>query len=549
MLGSSRKKEKDITGSCFDLAGRYQKRDDPSPITITNVWSEDVEEKAFTPKSTPNKKLHSTPLQKKQKNSQVYNSPQLLKCNLSGNCPSSLDTFMDEATVMYSPSLIDVSHRLSGLQLAASSPNAACSVQQSPLSKSSFSRTPLQYSTSTNSSSLQYSDSNRLEEQPLNNKHYVLPCSPSDNRYGNMPNSSLNASLNHVSLLYGQLNSSYVQLPYYPVLLNTSSGLVSSSRSPRMQHSYHHSNNLLKEQNRSETDMSNRYQRSIQSSLSSPLSHLISSPRLPKVSVSLAVPRNNQITSSLNDENVPPGWSIDYTQRGKKYYIDHNTKTTHWSHPLEKEGLPAGWERIESFDHGIYYVNHITRQVQYENPCAEQYLSKAVHSLPKCDLPIPHHTEFKQALSLMPASPYLHEEIPDWLKVYSRANPIFDHKIQWHYFKLSEMDCFQAMLNRLFKQELHSVVMSYEMYRIALLRELEKRAYDNDPYVGGSGRGGGVRITELPENSTVAHTDLAAENVYENFQDSSFQNRPYQEISSALGHHIIESDSLPESHV
>ena len=61
---------------------------------------------------------------------------------------------------------------------------------------------------------------------------------------------------------------------------------------------------------------------------------------------------------------LPAGWSIDYTLRGnssnksisfshsislniiilgRKYYIDHNTQTTHWSHPLEKEGLPTGF--------------------------------------------------------------------------------------------------------------------------------------------------------------------------------------------------------------
>lgn len=53
---------------------------------------------------------------------------------------------------------------------------------------------------------------------------------------------------------------------------------------------------------------------------------------------------------------LPPGWSIDFTLRGRKYYIDHNTKTTHWSHPLEKEGLPTGWEKIESPDCEPYYV-------------------------------------------------------------------------------------------------------------------------------------------------------------------------------------------------
>ena len=60
---------------------------------------------------------------------------------------------------------------------------------------------------------------------------------------------------------------------------------------------------------------------------------------------------------------IPPGWSVGWTMRGRKYYIDHNTKTTHWSHPLETEGLPAGWEKVESPEFGVYYLNHITRQV------------------------------------------------------------------------------------------------------------------------------------------------------------------------------------------
>lgn len=62
--------------------------------------------------------------------------------------------------------------------------------------------------------------------------------------------------------------------------------------------------------------------------------------------------------SNVVDEEMPlpPGWSVDHTLRGRKYYIDHNAKTTHWSHPLEREGLPVGWQRIESPQYGIYYV-------------------------------------------------------------------------------------------------------------------------------------------------------------------------------------------------
>jgi scaffold protein salvador len=70
---------------------------------------------------------------------------------------------------------------------------------------------------------------------------------------------------------------------------------------------------------------------------------------------------HSERSSSRNEQQqeelpLPPGWSVDFTLRGRKYYIDHNTKTTHWSHPLEKEGLPTGWERIESPEYGVYYV-------------------------------------------------------------------------------------------------------------------------------------------------------------------------------------------------
>lgn len=76
--------------------------------------------------------------------------------------------------------------------------------------------------------------------------------------------------------------------------------------------------------------------------------------------------------ASLSGEEtaLPPGWTVDWTIRGRKYYIDHNTNTTHWSHPLEREGLPPGWERVESAEFGVYYVDHINKRAQYRHPCA-----------------------------------------------------------------------------------------------------------------------------------------------------------------------------------
>lgn len=189
---------------------------------------------------------------------------------------------------------------------------------------------------------------------------------------------------------------------------------------------------------------------------------------------------------------LPPGWSVDYTLRGRKYYIDHNTKTTHWSHPLEKEGLPTGWERIESPEYGVYYVNHITRQAQYEHPCYPHEIQAVRVVAP------PRHTHFHSHSVLVPANPYLNEEIPHWLYVYSRASIALDRKLRWELFRLPELDCFNAMLTRLYKQELEEVVMRYEEYRSALLCEMEQRLKELNPETSNNSTGGGALRQSLP---------------------------------------------------
>ncbi|XP_052767358.1 scaffold protein salvador-like [Mya arenaria] len=168
---------------------------------------------------------------------------------------------------------------------------------------------------------------------------------------------------------------------------------------------------------------------------------------------------------------LPTGWSVDWTVKGRKYYIDHITQTTHWSHPLEKESLPTGWHRIESNEFGVYYVNHYTKQAQYQHPCSPlthyQLGNRGNH--------LPITSQAQPRGNLVPANPYLNTEIPEWLKVYSKAPPEHDHKLKWDLFQLNQMETFEAMLNRLYKQELEKIVMSYEAYRAALNQEKSQR--------------------------------------------------------------------------
>jgi scaffold protein salvador len=50
--------------------------------------------------------------------------------------------------------------------------------------------------------------------------------------------------------------------------------------------------------------------------------------------------------------------------------------------------------------------------------------------------------------------------------VYFRAAQELDHKLRWEMFRLPELDCFDAMLKRLYKQGLEEIVMRYEGYRL-----------------------------------------------------------------------------------
>lgn len=73
-------------------------------------------------------------------------------------------------------------------------------------------------------------------------------------------------------------------------------------------------------------------------------------------------------------------------------------------------------------------------------------------------------------------------EIPNWLEVYYSAAPEHDHKLKWELFKLHELDAYQAMLTRLYKQDLEKVVMRYEIYRLSLYREMDQRCKLRQPY-------------------------------------------------------------------
>ncbi|CAL4165309.1 unnamed protein product, partial [Meganyctiphanes norvegica] len=479
MLSNSRKKKEDLAVSCDSLAGKYIKKDASPEVPIINIWTattgtvqNDVKKRKST-LSQPNiSTLGNASLQQQS-------SPMVQKySNYAKPFNGHLSSSGTEGK--YTPNVGDVAQGMSALHLGS-----------------------------------------RVSLDPLVKAQQQQQAPPSPAMYSH-------TYVNH----YTGSQHSLDQILYSP---NTSRMALEHQHSPYLGYSY-----LIQQPPKNQRQLTN-FSTSVQPH---PLGQSTSHPSSSQFSSSsthhgggVGQPSSPRVDQELP---LPPGWSVDYTLRGRKYYIDHNTKTTHWSHPLEKEGLPAGWKRVESPEHGVYYVSVITRQAQYEHPCAQQYLPSIpeTHSVgpssPSSSTGVGQpSSEFQQqsmAQALMPTSPYMHEEIPYWLRVYSQASPDHDHKLRWELFRLPELDSYQAMLNKLFKHELHGIVMSYEMYRLHLTRELERRVQQLNlsPSSHEGEEPTGVTITEIKDDELPIDN---SSNTPENFKtpllnsDNLFESR------------------------
>ena len=69
------------------------------------------------------------------------------------------------------------------------------------------------------------------------------------------------------------------------------------------------------------------------------------------------------------EEPLPAGWEMRYDVYGRKYYVDHNTRSTSWERP---QPLPHGWEIRRDQRGRIYYVDHNTRTTTWQRPNTER---------------------------------------------------------------------------------------------------------------------------------------------------------------------------------
>ncbi|KAJ0181792.1 hypothetical protein K1T71_002514 [Dendrolimus kikuchii] len=81
--------------------------------------------------------------------------------------------------------------------------------------------------------------------------------------------------------------------------------------------------------------------------------------------------QTNQANSfpSVAEEPLPAGWEMRYDVYGRRYYVDHNTRSTSWERP---QPLPSGWEVRRDARGRVYYVDHNTRTTTWQRPDTER---------------------------------------------------------------------------------------------------------------------------------------------------------------------------------
>ena len=83
---------------------------------------------------------------------------------------------------------------------------------------------------------------------------------------------------------------------------------------------------------------------------------------------------------------LPPGWERKLAPDGREFFVDHNTRTTHWTAPTAAEvasssappaatgetaslgPLPPGWQEKTLPNGKVFFVDHSTRQTTWEDP-------------------------------------------------------------------------------------------------------------------------------------------------------------------------------------
>ncbi|KAK9455898.1 hypothetical protein V1511DRAFT_487821 [Dipodascopsis uninucleata] len=136
---------------------------------------------------------------------------------------------------------------------------------------------------------------------------------------------------------------------------------------------------------------------------------------------------------------LPPGWEERHTPEGRKYFVDHNTRTTTWVDPRRQQyirmygpntnnttfqtqpvsqlgPLPSGWEMRLTNTARVYFVDHNTKTTTWDDPRLPSSLDQNVPQ---------YKRDFRRKLIYFRSQPAL-RSLPGQCHIKVRRNHIFE---------------------------------------------------------------------------------------------------------------------------
>ncbi|VDM15284.1 unnamed protein product [Wuchereria bancrofti] len=129
--------------------------------------------------------------------------------------------------------------------------------------------------------------------------------------------------------------------------------------------------------------------------------------------------------------------------------------------------MPLGWTKQFDSMNGVTYHNKLDGRTQLEHPGLATPVNYAQNNSAA------HLT--RRAESTIEKLNIIGEDIPDWLRLYSRAPYELDHLLEWPLFRLPQLEQYDNQLMKLYKQEGIDIAIKYERFRREINREIARR--------------------------------------------------------------------------
>ncbi|KRZ77956.1 E3 ubiquitin-protein ligase NEDD4 [Trichinella papuae] len=138
------------------------------------------------------------------------------------------------------------------------------------------------------------------------------------------------------------------------------------------------------------------------------------------------------------DGPLPLNWQVQVAPNGRKFFIDHNTKTTTWidprtgkptklperktyrpKHQCDELGpLPSGWEERVHVDGRVFFIDHNTKTTQWEDP---RFYNPQI-----AGPAVPYSRDYKRKYEYFRAHLIKPENVPNKFDMHIRRDHVFE---------------------------------------------------------------------------------------------------------------------------